>query len=287
MPIMSSQEIQTRQNEMKFLKIQYAARRCFNAAENYNYFAWLACIVSAFSIFLPDAWHTFIVNGIPFIFDFVAAIFCALTQKNVYWAAYLRKYFDANVIGINPGQFSKSEEQNILEKAETVFSAHSHDGLIQIRNTGHDVPPGVKDWYEFSTPLNAVEAQFECQKQNIWWNKKMSQRKIPITIFVGISIIAGFGFSMHILNRSILTTLLCSSGIILKLFERVYENIKYIQVSLQIDGSKETIEIQPEEKYVEHLQSLIDERRGINVLELNSIHKKVAAKLSALYSKSS
>ena len=284
MLIMSSQEIQTRQNEMKFLKIQYAARRCFNAAENYNYFAWLACIVSAFSIFLPDAWHTFIVNGIPFTFDFVAVIFYALMQKNVYWGAYLRKYFDANVIGINPSQFSKSEEQNILEKAETVFS---HDGLIQIRNTGHDVPPGVKNWYEFPTPLNAVEAQFECQKQNIWWDKKMSQRKIPIIVFVGISIIACFGFSMHILNRSILTTFLCSSGIILKLFERLYENIKYIQVSLQIDGSKETIEIKPEEKYVEHLQSLIDERRGINVLELNSIHKKVAAKLSALYSKSS
>lgn len=86
----------------------------------------MACIVSAFSIFLPDAWHTFIVNGIPFVFDFVAAIFCALTQKNVYWAAYLRKYFDVNVIGINPGQFSKAEEQNILEKAETVFSAHYH-----------------------------------------------------------------------------------------------------------------------------------------------------------------
>ena len=127
MLIMSSQEIQTRQNEMKFLKIQYAARRCFNAAENYNYFAWLACIVSAFSIFLPDAWHTFIVNGIPFTFDFVAVIFYALMQKNVYWGAYLRKYFDANVIGINPSQFSKSEEQNILEKAETVFSAHPHD----------------------------------------------------------------------------------------------------------------------------------------------------------------
>ena len=77
MLIISSQEIQTRQNEMKFLKIQYAARRCFNAAENYNYFAWLACIVSAFSIFLPDAWHTFIVNGIPFIVDFVAVIFQA------------------------------------------------------------------------------------------------------------------------------------------------------------------------------------------------------------------
>lgn len=284
---MSSQEIQAQQNEIKFLKIQYAARRCFNAAENYNYFAWLACIVSAFSIFLPNVWHAFIANGIPFTFDIVAAIFNALTQRNVYWGAYLRKYFDANVIGINPNQFSKSEEQNILEKAETVFSAHPYDGLLQISTTGHDVPPGVKNWYEFPTPLNAVEAQFECQKQNIWWDKKMSQRKIPIIVFGGIFIIACFGFSMHMLNRSILTTLLCSSGIILKLFERLNENIKYIQVSLQIDGSKETIEIKPEEKYVEHLQSLIDERRGINVLELNSIHKKVAAKLSALYSKSS
>lgn len=287
MLIMSSQEIQKRQNEARFLKIQYAARVCFNAAENYNYFAWLACIASAFSIFFPVTWHIFIINGIPFVLDFVAALFCVLTQNNVYWGARLRKYFDANVIGINPSQFSKSEEQDIFEKAESIFSAHLHDGLIQTRNTGHDVPPGVKDWYEFATPLNAVDAQFECQKQNIWWDKKMSHRKIPIIIFVGICIIVAFGFSMHILNRSIFTTLLCSSGIILKIFERLYENVKYIQVSLQIDGSKETIEIKPEEKYVEHLQSLIDERRKINVLELNSVHKKVAAKLSSLYNKSS
>lgn len=190
------------------------------------------------------------------------------------------------MIGINPSQFSKSEEQNVFEKAESIFSAHLHDGLIQIGNTGHDIPPGVKDWYEFAMPLTGVDAQFECQKQNIWWDKKMSPHKIPIIIFVGICIIVAFGFSMRILNRSIFTTLLCSSGIILKIFERLFENIKYIQVSLQIDGSKETIEIKPEEKYVEHLQSLIDERRKINVLELNSVHKKVAAKLSALYNKS-
>ena len=281
--IMSSQEIQKRQNEMMFLKIQYAARVCFNAAEKYNYFAWLACIFSAFSIFLPETWHPFVFNGIPFVFDLVAAIFYILTKKNVRWGACIRRYFDANVIGIDSSQFSHSEERNIIEKAESIFTKHSHDGLVQIGNTGHDVPPGVKDWYEFSTPLNGVDAQFECQKQNVWWNKKMSQRKIPVIIFVGICIIIAFGFSMHILDRSIFTTFLCSSGLLLKVLERLYENIKYIQVSLQIDGSKETIEIKPEERYVEHLQSLIDKRREINVLELNSIHKRVAAKLSALY----
>lgn len=229
LPIMSSLEIQKRQNEMRFLKIQYAARVCFNAAEKYNHFAWFACIVSAFSIFLPNTWHTFILNGVPFVFDFVAAIFYALTRKNVCLGARLRKYFDANVIGINPGQFSKSEEQSVIEKAESVFSMHPYDGLIQTSNTGHDTPPGVKDWYEFSTPLNAVDAQFECQKQNIWWNKKMSRRKIPITLLAGICVIAAFGFSMHILNRSVLNTFLCSSGIVLKILERLYENIKYIQ----------------------------------------------------------
>ena len=284
---LSSQEIQKRQNEAKYLKIQYAARVCFNAAENYNYFAWLACIASAFSIFFPGTWHIFIINGIPFVLDFLAALFYVLTQNNVYWGACLRKYFDANVLGINPSQFSKSEEQNLFERAESIFMAHPHDGLTQIRNTGHDVPPGVKDWYEFATPLNAVDAQFECQKQNIWWDEKMSRRKITITIFVGICIIVAFVFFMHILNRSIFTTFLCSNGIIIKIFERIYENIKYIKASLEIDGSKKTIEIKPEEKYVEHLQAQIDEKRKINVLEINSVHKKVAAKLSELYNKSS
>ena len=115
----------------------------------------------------------------------------------------------------------------------------------------------------------------------------MKKSTIIRNIFGGLFIFTGFvgifssgliaGISMMIFGISLLPIF----------YEKAKLNIKYIQISLQIDGSKETIEIQPEEKYVEHLQSLIDERRGINVLELNSIHKKVAAKLSALYSKSS
>ncbi len=282
---MNSREIQNRQNEERYLKIQYAARACFNAAENYNFFAWIACVISAFSIFLPSKWHMFIFNGIPFALDFIAAIFCVLTQKNVHWGARLRKYFDANVIGINPDQFSKSEKQSIMEKSESVFSTHAHDGLIQTRNTGHDNPPGVKDWYEFSTPLNGVYAQFECQKQNIWWDEKMSRRKIPRILFAGILIAAIFGLTMHMLNRSIFTTILCSSGLILKTFERLYENVKYIRISLRIEDSKQTIEVRPEKEHIEYLQSLIDERRSINVLESNNIHRKDAAKLSELYSR--
>ena len=283
---MNSSKIQEAQNEICFLKIQYAARVSYNRAEKYNFLAWFACIVSAFSIFLPSALDESILNGIPFLFDFVAVVFYIKTCNNVKWGACLRKYFDAKVIGINPNQFSKSEEQSIIEKAENLFSQHNSDGWIQIGNTGRDNSPGVKDWYEFTKPLDGVDAQFECQRQNVWWNKKMTSRRIPISIIIGVCISIVFLFVIRVTNRSVLNTLLCSGGIILKICERVCENIKYIRISNQIDGSKKTIEVKPEWEHIEQLQLFIDERRAINVLESNSVHKKIAAKLSALYSKS-
>ena len=284
---MNSLKVQEKQNRINFLKIQYAARVCFNDAEMYNCIAWGACIISAFSIFLPNDLNTSVVNGIPFAFDFIAVIFYAMACKSVSWGARFRKYFDANVIDIKPNQFSKDERQSITEKAESIFSTHPKDGVIQIGNTSHNTPPGVKDWYEFSMPLDGIDAQFECQRQNIWWNEKISKLKIPMVLFAGIFVAGTFGFLMHILDCSVLNTILCSSGIILKIIERLCENIKYIQVSQQIDGAKRIIEAKPEIEHIEQLQMLINERRELNVLESNSIHKKVAGKLALLYRKSS
>ena len=43
---MSSKEIQVRQNQELQLKIQYAARECYNTAEKLNYWVWGLCILS-------------------------------------------------------------------------------------------------------------------------------------------------------------------------------------------------------------------------------------------------
>ena len=51
---MNSNDIQSRQNEKKLLKIQYAARVCYNDAEKMNRFAWLFFLLAAFSVFIPD-----------------------------------------------------------------------------------------------------------------------------------------------------------------------------------------------------------------------------------------
>ena len=70
---------------------------------------------------------------------------------------------------------------------------------------------------------------------------------------------------------------------LIKIIERLIENGKYIRISIEIDGVMKAVEAQPTEKGIELLQSFIDERRALTVLELNFFHKKSAAKLSTMY----
>ena len=148
---MNSQEIQERQNEEKYLKVQYAARVYFNSAEKYNYLAWVACLVSAFSIFLPGSWSPYIINGIPFIADIFAVILSLVASYKIKWASKLRKYFDSYVLNIDMNQRSETDIRKMRERTEKICCKNPNDTAIQIANTGKDSPPGVRNWYEFSS----------------------------------------------------------------------------------------------------------------------------------------
>ena len=280
---MKSNEIYSRQNQDKFLKIQYAARVNYNSAENFNKYAWLLCLISAFSIFLPRTWHEYILNGIPFAADLVAMVCSLIASDKVKWGATFRKYFDAYVLDISTDQFSETDVREILEKSEKIFLKSPEIGRIQISNAGHDSPPGVKDWYEFSELLDGIEAQFECQRQNIWWNKKMSKLRIFATACLGVTVVFTFMLLIYATSNSMLSILLCCGGIIGKIIERLIENIQYFHVSELIIGSQRTVEVHPTKESIEQLQCFIDERRAINVLESNYFHQKIAAKLSDIY----
>lgn len=279
---MNSNEIQRRQNDEKLLKIQYAARKHYNFAEKLNHYAWLLCLVSAFSIFLPDSCPAFIYNGVPFTANLIALCSSLLVNHNVKLAAKLRKYFDANVLNICPSQFSDTEIREIKEIAGKAYSKNPSKAEIQMANTGKDSPPGVSGWYVFPEQCIGISAKFECQRQNVWWNSKMSHKRLIVTIFAAV--LVGIAFLLFLVsNDNTLTTLLCFSGLIIKIVERLIENGKYIKVSMQIDGALQAIETRPTEEGVEKLQNLIDERRSIAVLELNCFHKKSANILSKVY----
>lgn len=278
---MNSNEIQERQNEEISLKVQHAARVCFNSAEKYNHFAWIACLVSAFSVFLPNSWPMYIINGIPCVADIFAFVFSLITSYQVNWASTLRKYFDSYVLNIQVNQFSETELREIRERTEKIYLRNPINATIQMANTGNDSPPGVRDWYVFSKFYDGINAQFECQRQNTWWNSKMVTVRIITTVFM--LILVGSIFLFLLLNNSILNVFLCSAGILIKICERIIENWRYFRVSRLIDGSQQTIEVHPTAEGIEKLQNLIDKRRSINVLELGWLHNKLANKFSKLY----
>lgn len=280
---MNSNIIQERQNDEDLLKVQFAARVSFNSAEKFNHFAWIACIVSAFSIFLPSGWPMCIINGIPFIADIFAFLFSIVTSWKVKQASTLRKYFDSYVLDIQLNQFSETELRKIREQTEKIYLKSPINATIQISNTGNDSPPGVRNWYTFSKFYDGLDAQFECQRQNTWWNSKMFTIRIIVSSF--LLFVGGSIFFALLLSNDVLNNLLCSAGILIKIFERFIENCRYICISRQIDGSQQTVEVHPTKEGIEKLQSLIDARRSINVLELGWFHNKLANKLSKLYKK--
>ena len=279
--MINSNDIQERQNSEFALKVQYAARVCFNSAEKYNHLTWIACLASAFSVFFPSDWPVYIVNGIPGVADIMAFVFGRITSKKVSQASMLRKFFDSYALDIQADQFSEPELRVIREQTEKIYKKNPFDGTTQMTNTGSDLPPGVRDWYVFSKSYNGIDAQFECQRQNTWWNSKMVKARIIATI-LGLILISSI-FLFLLLDNSILNILLCSVGIIMRVCERAIENWKYFRISRLIEGAQQTIEVHPTAEGVEKLQSLIDERRSINVLEFGYFHKKLANKLSKLY----
>ena len=281
--MINSQIISDRQNESLLLKIQYASRRYFNSAEIVNYVSWLLCIVSAVMIFIPDSAPELIEKGIPVLLDVFAFITVYIFNSKLKNAASLRNYFDSYVLMICEDNYTDVRKQELREIALNTYNRHKKEADISIQKTGRDKPPGVKDWYEFKNPVDDLQAQFACQKQNIWWNKKMVKNRmiiLPIILFILIS----FFVAMFVLFKSDAPSIIvCAIGIILKVIERIIEHYFYHKISIKIEAIQNHAERELTDATVKELQELINERREIPVLEINIIHKLKAKQYSSSY----
>lgn len=285
--MLNSDTINIRQNEDQYLIIQYAARKCFNGAEKINYLSWVFCLISALLFFVPDSTTKYITIGLPSLLDIIALISTLIFNKRVKNAADLRNYFDSQVLMINEDNYTANNKQKLRELSLNIYQKNQSEADISIHNTGRDDPPGVRNWYEFKNTANGVNAQFECQCQNIWWNKKMiNNRRICLGIFSTILFVT-FALLFILFRIETLNIFACSVGIVLKAIERFIEHKKYYDTSLKIEAIQEHINNNLTSEGVEKLQDLINERRCIPVLEINLIHRKKAKKYSTSYEKTS
>lgn len=282
MVFVNTEKISKRQNEERILKMQFVARDYFNLAERYNYLSWVMCIVVSFFVLLPDKTSPLFSTIIPFAIDFLTFVATYLVSKYVTQAAELRNYVDSYILDIGIENYSDSKKIDMFNIVNKHFSKNYDRGMIQIHNTGFDNPPGVKDWYDVSRPLEGAQAQFECQRQNIWWNGEVVKKRI-ITSIIALIFLALLFALFVLLKFDVFKLIACFAGVIIKIIERLIENYKYFKISSEIDGAAKVIEINPSKEQLDELQRMINQRREYIVLEMNFYHKKIASELSKRY----
>lgn len=276
-------DITKRQNETMILKVQYAARHCFNAAEILNYFVWICCtlsfIASVISIESIKSYQVFF----SFVFDLVAALLCYLSNRFVKMGSTYRAYFDSYVLGIKLDCFNDDDIHIMKENAELLFTRHKSKAEQQINNTGYDTPPGVKDWYEMRDSILDSNAVYECLKSNCWWTIRLLKKRNLIKVIAAIILLASLLATFCLTKTTLLLVIAGSAGFCLKIIERVYVNILYFISIKKIDGMKLALDTSRTKKQLDLFAEKVITLREIPVLGVNLLHKRFAKMLSTLY----
>lgn len=279
-------KITAKQNEPDQLKLQYAASIFYNRAEISNYIVWVLCLLSAAMVFLSG--YT---SAVPFAIIFFSDIFAFVLKKYmeraVFVAADFRKLFDRNVFELeNDCVNTRNNFDRLAELREKVIARNFRDFTVQSENTGRNEPPGVKNWYDTNADMSGAAATFECQKENVWWDKKIS---VYQWLFFGVITILLISVVALLLRAKslaeVLLILLSEAGLLIRLCERITVIYKYKKVSIEIDTIVSSFDAFAEHKGVSTLQSKIEQRREIPMTHMNYLHKKAARKLTELYTK--
>lgn len=277
------QKIIERQNEERMLKVQFAAGCYFNRAETLNNITAYAVLINLLLFIpFPDSWRPFI----PILTVAIDLIVCLLIfemNRCVKAGASLRNFFDSYVLDIGYNEYTKDDRSKLFDIAFSITNKNSKLAKVQLNNTGHDSPPGVKNWYEFPSAKSKSEAIYICQKANAWWDQKLNIfRIIRFVIFLLITILTAVILRLFF-HASWLDLFLGTLSIMVKLIERIIAAYHYYVLSKKIDGALETISCNPKILYESDLQKKIEARRSIPILGSNRAHKKLAKNLSTKY----
>lgn len=274
-----------RQNSNEMLRYQYAARFYYNRAEIILVVTILLSIINllfTLAVSANDSSPKWVLSAAPILINIFVIILYIWLNHVIQIAADLRNHFDEIVLGLKADTCDKDERimQALIDKA---IVSNREKAFVQMKNTGHDDPRGVKDWYEFSKDYPNNEVVFECQRQNQWWNKKMLYGRLLVSAICFLTILALAVFLCLLFKASAKSIVLCFLSAVAAFIERIIVNVMYIMLSIKIDHFCESYSHTRNRQHIIQLQKLIAKRRRMRVLELNFIHKKKAPDFSDQY----
>jgi len=281
----NQEEITKAENERPALECQYAARYYFNAAEKFFTLALIVSFISVLAAFIPStssAAFNIALSILSVLCDAVVILLTIMMHKAVEKAATLRNYFDRIVFNLEGDNSSEDMHRTIREWIQTAIYKNLENYKLQIQNSGRDTPPGVKNWYEFSKDFPGNEAVHECQRQNVWWDKKQSKCRLAIlVILILCAIVMLLLYARN--GASPLKILICAISIIVVFSDHIQNYYTYIKQSYILEGASIEADYGGNIQQIIHVQELIEQRRKIPILGINLIHAHSSKKLSEQY----
>lgn len=280
-------DIYTKQNKEYILMLQYSQRKHYDMAENIQYLIWIFMIINIIinnHVVVNNFLGTNIVKIISFVLT-VSYIFLRLQiNKNIEIGAYTKEVIDCTLFDCDiKKNLKKFTEVQLNEFAVRKKNKNKNEYLCQINNTGKDEPRGVKNWYEDRQQMDINSAVYGCQKENIWWDERLSKIYMGLFAFISLVIIV----AMLIVNRNesikflIFTVVIPSTQIVIEVVTQGVQLIKLIiyraKVEMKCKGIEKNINnIRKED--LEELQELILQRRLYKFLIPNKLHSILSRK---------
>lgn len=216
-----------------------------------------------------ELWDTIRNVGIV-ILDFIACLCVNRTEKNTKLASALRAHFDAYVFGLEelPYYKSKCELDEMTLKDKQRFPQEFE---VQTRNTGSDMPPGVREWYEIDESKEGIAAILECHGLNTRWETRLDKRRIIALTTMLVLLVSVMVVMLSAWGP--LTVLIGSVGLITRICKRIYISVRRYKVKIQINTLRDAAIVSNNLKSVALLQDKINEYRAFPVPGINLVHK--------------
>jgi len=279
------------QNKEYFLMLQYSQRKYYDMAEKIQYIIWIFIIFNIIinnNAMINNFYGENIVKIISCVLTALYAFLRSQLNRSIEIGAYTKEVIDCTLFDLDIKEnLKKFTEEQLNEFAIRKKEKNKTDYLCQINNTGKDIPRGIKNWYEDKQEMNIGNAIYEYQKENIWWDGKLS--KIYMILFTVVSLVAISLMLIININESVkflLFTVVIPSAPILS--ELIFQGI-YL-VKLMVYQGKVEVKCKGIEKNIsnidkedlEELQELILQRRLYKFLIPSRIHSMLSKKFHEL-----
>lgn len=261
-----------KQNSQDMLDVLFAQRFYYNRAnvlEIINVILMLIiCISNFFSI------DNLIIK---IIINVLFALICIALSKwiscDVKNGANLKKYFDYTLYNFELEQEFRKECLNLVHN---VVSKNKKSYNQQISNDGKAKPPGLRDWYFDEKYNNELDIIKSMQKQNLDWDKIISKIYVLLLVVLFIVLMIFYFVIAFINNFKILELIVGIIPLFSIMGYLINKFIIYFSIDKNISLANYAINKATNKNDLIEVQKMIDERRKLNLIPPNLIHKLIS-----------